>query len=86
LIKALKYEVKIWGAKELGCTVEFCGLKGSPTSVKTIFAPPPRKGGPVFDTADGMENAVNGLLDTIFQKEAVIMSELFSTDGKVKHA
>jgi electron transfer flavoprotein beta subunit len=86
LIKALKYEVKVWGAKELGCAAEFCGLKGSPTSVKTIFAPPPRKGGPVFDTGGGVENAVNGLLDTIFQKEAPIMSEIFGTDVKEKHA
>ena len=86
LIKAVKHEIKVWGAKELGCTAEYCGLKGSPTSVKIIFAPPPRKGGPVFDTSEGMDKAVDGLLDTVFQKEAAIMSEILSNDGKVKHA
>jgi electron transfer flavoprotein beta subunit len=86
LIKAVKQEIKIWGAKDIGCSVEQIGLKGSPTSVKTIFAPPPRKGGPVFDASEGMEKAVNALLDTVFEKEAAIISEVLSTDGKVKHA
>jgi electron transfer flavoprotein beta subunit len=86
LIKAIKQEIKVWGAKELGCSVEQIGLKGSPTSVKTIFAPPPRKGGPVFDSVEGMDKAVNSLLDTVFQKETAIMSEILSSDGKVKHA
>ena len=86
LIKATKQEVKVWGAKDLGCSVDQIGLKGSPTSVKTIFAPPPRKGGPVFDSGEGMDKAVNGLLDTVFQKETAILSEILSTDGKVKHA
>jgi electron transfer flavoprotein beta subunit len=86
LIKAIKHEIKVWGAKELGCTAEQCGLKGSPTSVKTIFAPPPRKGGPVYDTSEGMDQAVNSLLDTLFQKETAIMSEILSNDSQVKHA
>ena len=86
LIKAVKHEIKIWGSKELSCAVNLIGLKGSPTSVKTIFAPPPRKGGPVFDTSDGNDKAVNGFLDTIFQKEAAILSQILNTDGKVKHA
>ena len=86
LIKAVKHEIKVWGAKEIGCTAEYCGLKGSPTSVKTIFAPPPRKGGPVYDTSEGIDKAVDALLDTLFQKETAIMSEILNTDGKVKHA
>jgi electron transfer flavoprotein beta subunit len=86
LIKAVKQEIKIWGAKDIGCSIEQIGLKGSPTSVKTIFAPPPRKGGPVFDASEGMGKAVNGLLDTVFEKEAAILSEVLSTDGKVRHA
>jgi len=86
LIKAIKHEIKVWGAKEISCTAEHCGLKGSPTSVKTIFAPPPRKGGPVYDAAEGADKAVNNLLDTLFQKETAIMSEILSTDGQVKHA
>jgi electron transfer flavoprotein beta subunit len=86
LIKSIRQEIKTWGAKELGASPEQLGLKGSPTSVRTIFAPPPRKGGPVFDGTDGMEKAVNGLLDTLFEKEAAILSEVLNTDNKVKNA
>lgn len=84
LIKSIKQEIKVWNAKDLGCNPEQLGLKGSPTSVKTIFAPPPRKGGPVFDSTEGMDKAVNSLLDTLFEKESVLISEILNTDGKVK--
>lgn len=86
LIKSIRQEIKTWGAKELGASPEQLGLKGSPTSVRTIFAPPPRKGGPVFDSTEGMEKAVNGLLDTLFEKESAILSEVLNTDNKVKNA
>jgi electron transfer flavoprotein beta subunit len=83
LIKAIRHEIKVWGAKDIGATPESLGLKGSPTSVRTIFAPPPRKGGPVFDGNEGMDKAVNGLLDTLFQKESSILTEVLNLDGKV---
>lgn len=86
LIKAIKQEIKVWGVKDLGCNPEQLGLKGSPTSVKTIFAPPPRKGGPVFDSSEGIEKAVNDFLDTLFKKESEIIAEVFSADGKVQNA
>jgi electron transfer flavoprotein beta subunit len=86
LIKAIKQEIKVWGVKDLGCNPDQLGLKGSPTSVKTIFAPPPRKGGPVFDSSEGIEKAVNDFLDTLFKKESEIISEVFSADGKVQNA
>jgi electron transfer flavoprotein beta subunit len=86
LIQAIRQEIKVWGAKELEIPVETLGLKGSPTSVRTIFAPPPRKGGPVFDSTEGMEKAVNSLLETLFEKESTILAEILNTDNKVKHA
>ena len=86
LIRSIRQEVKVWGAKDLGAAPEMLGLKGSPTSVRAIFAPPPRKGGPVFDTGDGMEKAINGLLDTLFEKESAILAEVLNTDGKVQDA
>ena len=86
LIKAIKQEIKVWGVKDLGCNPDQLGLKGSPTSVKTIFAPPPRKGGPVFDSSEGIEKAVNDFLDTLFKKESEIIAEVFSADGKVQNA
>jgi electron transfer flavoprotein beta subunit len=86
LIKAIRQPITVWGAKELGCAPEQLGLKGSPTSVRTIFAPPPRKGGPVFDSAEGMEKAISELLDTLFQKESTILASVLNSDGKGKNA
>jgi electron transfer flavoprotein beta subunit len=86
LIQAIRQPIKVWGAKDLDCSPELLGLKGSPTSVRTIFAPPPRKGGPIFDTREGLEKAVNELLDNLFQKESGILSEVLNSDGKVKNA
>jgi electron transfer flavoprotein beta subunit len=82
LLKALRSDIKTWGAKDIGGTPEELGLKGSPTSVRTIFAPPPRKGGPVFDSRDNAD-AVKTLLDTLFEKESAIMAEVINIDGKV---
>jgi len=79
LVRSLRQEVKVWGAKELGVPAEQLGLKGSPTSVKQIFAPAPRKGGPSFDTKENKE-ALNGFLDTIFQKEAPILNEVLKKE------
>jgi electron transfer flavoprotein beta subunit len=86
LMKAIKQDIKTWGAKDIGAAPEMLGLKGSPTSVRTIFAPPPRKGGPVFDSSEGIDKAVNTLLDTLFEKESAIMTEVINTDGKGQHA
>ena len=86
LIDSIRKEIRVWGAKDLGCKPDLLGLKGSPTSVRAIFAPPPRKGGPVFDSSEGMDNAVGGLLDTLFEKEAAILSEVLISDGKDKNA
>jgi electron transfer flavoprotein beta subunit len=86
LVKAIRQEIKVWGAKEIGATADFLGLKGSPTSVKTIFAPPPRKGGPVFDSAEGLEKAVKELIETLFEKESVLLSEVLNNKDKVKNA
>jgi electron transfer flavoprotein beta subunit len=76
LIKAIRQEVSVWGAREIGAAPEQLGLKGSPTSVRTIFAPPPRKGGPVFDTSNGLEKAVDDFLVTFIQKDSNILSEV----------
>jgi len=82
LIKALRQDIPVWGVKEIGADPDMVGLKGSPTSVKSIFAPPPRKGGPVFDTSDSLENAITTFLDTLFQKDASILAEVLNQDSK----
>ncbi|MFC1964284.1 electron transfer flavoprotein subunit beta/FixA family protein, partial [Chloroflexota bacterium] len=45
MVRSLRQEVKVWGAKEIEAAPERLGLKGSPTSVRRIFAPPVRGGG-----------------------------------------
>ncbi len=77
LVRAIRQEIKVWGAKDLGCSADLLGLKGSPTSVRTIFAPPPRKGGPVFECSEGSEKAVNDMVEMLFKNESALLSEIF---------
>jgi len=86
LIRSIRHDIKTWGAKDLGAAPEMLGLKGSPTSVKTIFAPPPRKGGPVFDSSEGMEKAIDGFLDTLFEKDSALLAEVYNFEGIVEDA
>ena len=81
LIRALRQEVKVWGAAEIGATPEKLGLKGSPTSVREIFAPPVRGGGTMYDTRENKEQATQDFLETLFDKERTIMEEILSADG-----
>jgi electron transfer flavoprotein beta subunit len=83
LVTAIRKEIKVWGATDIGASVDQLGLKGSPTSVRTIFAPPPRKGGPVFDSSEGgVDKAVKTFLDTLYEKESSILSEVLSSPLK----
>jgi len=70
-----------FNAADIGGSPERLGLKGSPTSVKQIFVPQPRSGGLVFDaTADG-QRATDDFLNTFFDKDQVLLAELFSRKG-----
>ena len=80
LVRALRQEVKIWGAKEIGGLPERLGLKGSPTSVRKIFSPPAHTGGLVFDGEDGEQNAED-FLGTFFEKEPELIKGILS-EGK----
>jgi electron transfer flavoprotein beta subunit len=83
MVSAIRKEIKVWGAADIGALPEQLGLKGSPTSVRTIFAPPPRKGGPVFDSSEGgVEKSVNSFLDNLYQKESSILAEVLNLAEK----
>jgi electron transfer flavoprotein beta subunit len=75
LIRSLRQEVKVWGAGDIESAPEHLGLKGSPTSVKEIFAPPVRKGGVTFDSGG---QAAADFLNAFFTKEPGILDELLS--------
>lgn len=82
LVRALRQEIKVWGASETGGSPEQLGLKGSPTSVKEIFVPPPRSGGLVFDSTTDKEQATENFLNTLFDKEQPLLTELFGQKDK----
>lgn len=78
LVQALRFQITTWGAGDIGARPEKLGLKGSPTSVKEIFTPPLRKGGPVFDgdTVKGVQMFV----ETLFEKETDLLDELLARE------
>jgi electron transfer flavoprotein beta subunit len=78
LVRALRQDVRVWGAGEIEGVPEHLGLKGSPTSVKEIFAPPVRKGGVVFDGGGEKGQAARDFLNTLFEKEPRLLGELLS--------
>jgi electron transfer flavoprotein beta subunit len=47
-MRAKKYEIVKWTAKDIGADEKSIGLTGSPTQVVKIFTPPPKPGGQVF--------------------------------------
>ena len=79
LVRAMRQDIKIWGAGDIEGSPEQLGLKGSPTSVKEIFAPPVRTGGQVFDSTENKEQAAEDFLNVIFEKERSILDELLSS-------
>ncbi len=52
LIAAAGKPVEVWSAGDIGAERSRLGLKGSPTRVNKIFAPPARKRGEIFSAAD----------------------------------
>ncbi len=80
LVRALTQEIRVWGANDIEGLPERLGLKGSPTSVKEIFAPPVRGGGAVFDSAEDKGQAIEDFLDTFFDQEQRLLDELLSKD------
>ena len=81
MVRALRQDIKSWGANDIGGSPERFGLKGSPTSVKEIFAPPVRKGGLVFDSTEDKDQAIEDFLDTFFEKETELLVELLGSEG-----
>ena len=58
LIAAAQKPIEVWGADDLEVERGQLGLKGSPTRVKKIFAPPLRGRGEVLSTADSSSREV----------------------------
>jgi electron transfer flavoprotein beta subunit len=78
LVRALRQEVKVWGAANIDSAPGLLGLKGSPTSVREIFAPPVRKGGVAYDGGGDKARAAGDFLKAFFEKEPALINEIFS--------
>jgi electron transfer flavoprotein beta subunit len=74
MVRSLRQEVVVWGAGDIEASADLLGLRGSPTSVREIFAPPARSGGLTFDTTEDGEKAVADFLEVFFQKEGDILT------------
>jgi len=69
LIASLRAKVDAWDAHAIEADPGMIGLKGSPTWVKRIFAPPTKEGGPAFDAQKDPHEAVSRGLDTLMADE-----------------
>jgi len=79
MFRAARYEVIEWDHKAAGIPeVARCGLKGSPTVVKKVFAPPPRaKKAEIVDVAGGSpREAVDALLGKLFAAHPALEEEI----------
>jgi len=80
-VRALKQDIRVWGASQIEAPAERLGLKGSPTWVKEIFVPKPQRGGIIFDGTGSSEQVVDNFLAAFLGKEAGLLGELFD-EGK----
>src|SRR4030042_1509693 len=75
LVRSLRDDIEVWGPDEIEALPERLGVKGSPTLVKNISAPKPRKGGLVFDAIQN-ERATEDFLDNLFAKEPALLGDI----------
>ena len=74
LIRSLKYEPIVWNHEDVGADPNLCGLKGSPTSVARVFAPPEREPGEIIEGA------------TVAEKVAKLIEKLKERLGQTAQA
>ncbi len=77
-LRAARAEIITWSAADAGITdLLKCGLRGSPTVVKRVFAPTPRaeKAFPV-ETKPRSRETADALIDVLFAAKPALASEL----------
>ena len=69
MIRAATYRVPVWGVDALQADPGRIGLKGSPTLVRRVFAPPARQGGEVMEGAGAdPAAAASRVIDFLFAR------------------
>lgn len=74
MMKAAAYEPEMWNVKTLPYDLTKMGLKGSPTSVSRIFAPPSRSGGEIMDGMKDPSGTAKSVVTKIFQENIIMVS------------
>ena len=77
-LRAARAEVLTWSAKEAGIEeVGKCGLKGSPTVVKKVFAPPPRSERAILvEPGETATLDAEALIETLFKRQPALEQDL----------
>lgn len=73
MMNAEVYEPEIWGAEMLPFNREQIGLKGSPTSVSRIFAPPVKTGGEILEAGSDPAGAAATVVERMFQQNILLL-------------
>lgn len=74
MMKAASYEPEVWNVKSLEFDITQMGLKGSPTSVSRIFAPPGRSGGEIMDGTKDPAGTAASVVQKIFQQNIIMVN------------
>lgn len=69
LMRSKRSTVSTWDAAAIEADKQLLGIKGSPTWVRHIGAPPGKEPGPRFDAAEGVSQAVEQCLDIVMKEE-----------------
>lgn len=76
-LRAAQTTVVRWSAKDAGIEeLEKCGLRGSPTVVKRVYAPKAREEKAEMIAGSGEEAISNALLDSLFARSPTLEQEL----------
>lgn len=74
MMKAAAYEPEMWTVQSLDFDTTQMGLKGSPTSVSRIFAPPARTGGDQIDGTNDPKGAAQVVVERMFQQNIIMVN------------
>jgi electron transfer flavoprotein beta subunit len=75
-LRAARATIVKWSAQDAGVEdIAKCGLRGSPTIVKKVFAPPPRAEKAVMIDV-GSRSPAEALIEDIFKRQPKLEAEL----------
>ncbi|AFM41861.1 electron transfer flavoprotein, beta subunit [Desulfosporosinus acidiphilus SJ4] len=76
MMNAAAYEPEVWTVDSLPFDLKQMGLKGSPTSVSRIFAPPGRSGGEIMDGTKDPAGIAASVVQKLLQQNVIMVHPL----------